>query len=201
MLPRRATPLLRAVSRCTRNYSSRSSSSSSNPPKPATQKSAFLPQQHTSRHGPGGITNEPLPFMPSTAHLEPSDVALSSFFALHRPLSVSTPIPVPVTVDAMFSPPPPPPQHAITVHWPHPQRPGHPGTSILDNTAKEEWEDVMEDGCVDGMEPVERVGGRTKGMYAISVRRQRKLKMKKHKYKKLMKKTRNLRRKIERASK
>jgi hypothetical protein len=35
-------------------------------------------------------------------------------------------------------------------------------------------------------------------MYAISVKRQRKLKMKKHKYKKLMKRTRNLRRRIER---
>lgn len=35
-------------------------------------------------------------------------------------------------------------------------------------------------------------------MELISVRRQRKLKMKKHKYKKLMKNTRNLRRRIER---
>src|SRR5690606_28536230 len=35
------------------------------------------------------------------------------------------------------------------------------------------------------------------GMEAISVKRQRKLKMKKHKYKKLMKKTRNLRRRLE----
>ena len=35
-------------------------------------------------------------------------------------------------------------------------------------------------------------------MVLISVKRQRKLKMKKHKYKKLMKKTRNLRRRIER---
>lgn len=36
------------------------------------------------------------------------------------------------------------------------------------------------------------------GMYAISVKRQRKLKMKKKKYKKLMKRTRNLRRKLDR---
>jgi hypothetical protein len=35
-------------------------------------------------------------------------------------------------------------------------------------------------------------------LYAISVKRQRKLKMKKKKYKKLMKKTRNLRRKLDR---
>jgi len=33
-------------------------------------------------------------------------------------------------------------------------------------------------------------------MLLISVKRQRKLKMKKHKYKKLMKRTRNLRRKL-----
>jgi hypothetical protein len=36
------------------------------------------------------------------------------------------------------------------------------------------------------------------GMYAISVKRQRKLKMKKHKYKKLMRRTRNLRRRLDR---
>lgn len=44
-----------------------------------------------------------------------------------------------------------------------------------------------------------RLGGRTRrgsGMYAISVKRQRRLKMKKHKYKKLMRKTRNLRRRL-----
>jgi len=35
-------------------------------------------------------------------------------------------------------------------------------------------------------------------MYAISVKRQRKLKMKKHKYKKLMRRTRNLRRRLDR---
>ncbi|KAK8232320.1 hypothetical protein HDK90DRAFT_306083 [Phyllosticta capitalensis] len=39
-------------------------------------------------------------------------------------------------------------------------------------------------------------GGARPTMHAISVKRQRKLKMKKHKYKKLMKKTRNLRRKL-----
>ena len=34
--------------------------------------------------------------------------------------------------------------------------------------------------------------------HAISVKRQRKLKMKKHKYKKLMKRTKNLRKKLDR---
>jgi hypothetical protein len=38
-----------------------------------------------------------------------------------------------------------------------------------------------------------------RSIYAISVRRQRKLKMKKHKYKKLLRKTRNLRRKLEKS--
>jgi len=46
-------------------------------------------------------------------------------------------------------------------------------------------------------EPVERYeDGEQEGMMLISVKRQRKLKMKKHKYKKLMKRTRNLRRKL-----
>lgn len=42
-----------------------------------------------------------------------------------------------------------------------------------------------------------RVGRRRRtGMYAISVKRQRRLKMKKHKYRKLMRKTRNIRRRL-----
>jgi hypothetical protein len=46
-------------------------------------------------------------------------------------------------------------------------------------------------------EPLEvREDGEEGGMMLISVKRQRKLKMKKHKYKKLMKRTRNLRRKL-----
>lgn len=40
--------------------------------------------------------------------------------------------------------------------------------------------------------------GRGRRVWAISVKRQRKLKMKKHKYKKLMKRTRNLRRRLDR---
>jgi hypothetical protein len=44
----------------------------------------------------------------------------------------------------------------------------------------------------------EHVARRRHGMYMISVKRQRKLKMKKHKYKKLMKRTRLLRRKLDR---
>ncbi len=44
----------------------------------------------------------------------------------------------------------------------------------------------------------ERLGERVGGWMAISVKRQRKLKMKKHKYKKLMKRTKNLRRRLDR---
>lgn len=44
----------------------------------------------------------------------------------------------------------------------------------------------------------EQVRGQAHGMLAISVKRQRKLKMKKKKYKKLMKRTRNERRKLDR---
>jgi hypothetical protein len=45
---------------------------------------------------------------------------------------------------------------------------------------------------------MERVRRRQEKIHAISVKRQRKLKMKKHKYKKLMKRTRNLRRRLDR---
>lgn len=41
------------------------------------------------------------------------------------------------------------------------------------------------------------IGLRRRKLYAISVRRQRRLKMKKHKYKKLMRRTRTLRRKLD----
>ncbi|KAI2638561.1 hypothetical protein GGS21DRAFT_488653 [Xylaria nigripes] len=44
----------------------------------------------------------------------------------------------------------------------------------------------------------EQIRGQSNGMYAISVKRQRKLKMKKKKYKKLMRRTRNERRKLDR---
>jgi len=61
---------------------------------------------------------------------------------------------------------------------------------------QERWEDYR-DGLLEdrGMGRAKDEGGI---MQAISVKRQRKLKMKKHKYKKLMKKTRNLRRRLDR---
>ncbi|KAK5683470.1 hypothetical protein LTS10_005003 [Elasticomyces elasticus] len=55
------------------------------------------------------------------------------------------------------------------------------------------------DGSVDKTRFIKRApSGRRVTMWAISVKRQRKLKMKKHKYKKLMKRTRNLRRRLDR---
>lgn len=59
-------------------------------------------------------------------------------------------------------------------------------TSFLERMRirQEKWEDFRDE--------------RARTMEAISVKRQRKLKMKKHKYKKLMKRTRNLRRRLDR---
>ncbi|KAK5726277.1 hypothetical protein LTR17_012897 [Elasticomyces elasticus] len=58
---------------------------------------------------------------------------------------------------------------------------------------------VVGDGSVDKTRFIRRApSGRRVTMWVISVKRQRKLKMKKHKYKKLMKRTRNLRRRLDR---
>jgi len=66
------------------------------------------------------------------------------------------------------------------------QAPSSPPTRFLERMRirQEKWEDFRDE--------------RARNMEAISVKRQRKLKMKKHKYKKLMKKTRNLRRRLDR---
>ncbi|TVY28299.1 hypothetical protein LHYA1_G003687 [Lachnellula hyalina] len=63
---------------------------------------------------------------------------------------------------------------------PHPQRCPHPPVSVNKYLTQ-----------IGGVREYE-------GMFAISVKRQRKLKMKKHKYKKLMRRTRNLRRRLDR---
>ena len=62
-----------------------------------------------------------------------------------------------------------------------------PTVEIEDSSAVQEILDPRHSG---------RVGRRRGGMYAISVKRQRRLKMKKHKYRKLMRKTRNIRRRL-----
>ena len=67
----------------------------------------------------------------------------------------------------------------------------------------QEEEEGGEEGIEQGQSHDRETGGRRRTTtervvyHAISVRRQRKLKMKKHKYKKLLKRTRNLRKKIE----
>ncbi|KAL8901737.1 MAG: hypothetical protein Q9207_005048 [Kuettlingeria erythrocarpa] len=69
---------------------------------------------------------------------------------------------------------------------PPPQR-GYPPQPFLERMRKRQQ--VWEDGMTEKRRQIWR---------AISVKRQRKLKMKKHKYKKLMRKTRNLRRRLDR---
>jgi len=78
-----------------------------------------------------------------------------------------------------------------------------PPSSLSEHTQSREGEverqERQEGGIVISRVRRERARHEQGKMEAISVKRQRKLKMKKHKYKKLMKKTRNLRRRLERA--
>ncbi|KAF8537655.1 hypothetical protein BDD12DRAFT_845980 [Trichophaea hybrida] len=144
--------LLTPRSSRTYNSSSRSPSDGS-----SSSRGAPLPRiLESSRRNTSGV-----PFVPSTGHLRPSDIALSTFFALHRPISIP-----PATAAA---PPPAAPRDAPPEAWDL----GIPFCAPPPPTSSGE-------------------------MSLISVKRQRRLKMKKHKYKKLMKKTRNLRRRIER---
>ncbi|KAI9717658.1 MAG: hypothetical protein M1812_004603 [Candelaria pacifica] len=49
-----------------------------------------------------------LPSVPSTHHLHPSDIAISAFFSMHRPISVTAAVPsnsTPLSFNALFSPP------------------------------------------------------------------------------------------------
>ena len=61
----------------------------------------------------------------------------------------------------------------------------------------EQWQQTEIEDPEDRVARGENVSDRDTGMVAISVKRQRKLKMKKHKYKKLRDKTRNARRRLE----
>ena len=63
----------------------------------------------------------------------------------------------------------------------------------------EQWQQTEMEDLEDKVGMGEKVSDKTLGerMIAISVKRQRKLKMKKHKYKKLRDKTRNARRRLE----
>ncbi|KAA8910615.1 hypothetical protein FN846DRAFT_904863 [Sphaerosporella brunnea] len=156
-----------------------SSSSSSKPSSPAdgsrSSPRAALVEQQVATQAPRAAAGKPgsgIPFVPSTDHLHPSDVALSTFFALHRPIS-------------------------IVSHFPPSSTPRAPPRNVESRVVEEgPWAygvpfrppPVPQEESEDGQRFYE----------LISVRRQRKLKMKKHKYKKLMKKTRNERRRIER---
>ncbi|KAI5854036.1 hypothetical protein BZA05DRAFT_277895 [Tricharina praecox] len=159
--PRTTTLLARTYSSSSRSPAD-GSSSRAVPPAVASSGSGTTPRTSTKRLLSGGG----IPFVPSTDHLHPADIALSTFFAEHRPISIA-PTSTPPT--AMT----PPPQHIRVISKHDPSSPWEFGIPFQPPGPPEE-------------------------MLAISVKRQRKLKMKKHKYKKLMKKTRNARRRIER---
>jgi len=155
------TNAVRAYSNSSRSPAD-GSSSRAVPPAVASNNSSTTPRTTTKRllSGGGGI-----PFVPSTDHLHPADVALAAFFAEHRPISIA-PTSTPLTLVA-------PPQHRRVIERHDPLSPWEFGIPF-------------------------QPPGPPEQIQAISVKRQRKLKMKKHKYKKLMKKTRNQRRRIER---
>ncbi|KAL7276151.1 hypothetical protein RUND412_000884 [Rhizina undulata] len=198
-----------------------------------------------------------IPFVPSTDHLHPQDVAISAFFAQHRPVSISHSVPIshsPSTFSSLFTSTPETftpipdlepsnldaltpatgiqlPSHLLNLSSTfrpfHPPPPPVPQTStgrILSQLPQKQLITIVKSTALDGSTTftarasmgypfLERMmirqrrweeskreireQGQEEEMFAISVKRQRKLKMKKHKYKKLMKRTRNLRRRIE----
>ncbi|KAK6530104.1 hypothetical protein TWF694_003476 [Orbilia ellipsospora] len=225
-----------------------------------------------------------LPFVPRTDHLRPKDLHASTFFALHRPVSVRFPVPGVYTNAAfqkLFDEPTPLSilelqkiQQEVQARLPIPSQAdsaainqdgilnpeeirtlGRKGSasSVLETAANSQTvelfkifvsqpsgdytpfkappppEPITEEPVKPEIkeysivaqypsgesqsyvmkfieiDPANRRGGRLQysmrdkrlTMYALSVKRQRKLKMKKHKYKKLMKRTRTLRRKLE----
>ncbi|KFY64240.1 hypothetical protein V496_03386 [Pseudogymnoascus sp. VKM F-4515 (FW-2607)] len=235
-----------------------------------------------------------LPSVPSTHHLQVKDIAASTFFSLHRPISVTSPFPKPITHSAfasIFATTPPHrvsdvlstlsstvraldggptndgfgadetlraalaaepndithldgqdaipfPQHILTgryqpfnapappVPMPVDAAPAAPETAQAKRTytatltIEESTSPLGEVTYVAHSSPLQDVAEPTvptafrermrerrqryveeragADMWALSVKRQRKLKMKKHKYKKLMRRTRNLRRRLDR---
>ncbi len=83
------------------------------------------------------------------------------------------------------------------------QQPSRPPIRFLDRMIlrQQRWEEYMERRWADHIDNLMEkrgLGARERERFwAISVKRQRKLKMKKHKYKKLMKRTRNIRRRLD----
>ncbi|QSZ29635.1 hypothetical protein DSL72_004151 [Monilinia vaccinii-corymbosi] len=273
--------------------------------RPDGEKKASKAGRRKAKDGPTGSANKGdtmhnLPSVPSTSHISPSQIAVSAFFSLHRPIcltmnfpkaasgetfaSLSTPrarsnksqdviatlsntlqsldsatgslqklniqdewneerddLRAGITADSYrvqqldiiepprsvlvrrytpFSPPPVPvpmsTEESLSAgakaaaeheeaHLPQ-QRTYHTVLTINESTdANGEVTYTAESGPIVSEDPPRsyierrRIYRRERAtMWAISVKRQRKLKMKKHKYKKLMRRTRNLRRRLDR---
>jgi len=168
------------------------SSSRAVPPAVASGNSSTTPRTTTKRllSGGGGI-----PFVPSTDHLHPAGM-LSLSTAPLPPASAFRPVCYPLTKHSVLA------DVALAAFFAE-HRPISiaPTSTPLTLTAPPQHRRVIE--RHDPLSPWEfgipfQPPGPPEQMQAISVKRQRKLKMKKHKYKKLMKKTRNQRRRIER---
>ncbi|QDS75912.1 hypothetical protein FKW77_002742 [Venturia effusa] len=121
--PSASITAIRPLTECTRQrqpgHQRRHSSSKTSIPPDGSK--VVAPTQRTTSSGrtarkkskdataPADTQNQPfskqyphLPSVPSTQHLHPQDVNLSSFFSLHRPISVTTAIP-PETTEAQFN--------------------------------------------------------------------------------------------------
>ncbi|KAF1918492.1 hypothetical protein BDU57DRAFT_538044 [Ampelomyces quisqualis] len=188
-----------------------------------------------------------VPHVPATTHLHEVDVRVSSFFALHRPISFHSEAwqpPASMEVfEALFKPADPqnpktiertkqtlaefvqslyasldgqeefeadnmfildeanPEDDALQRYLAsQPAFPPPPPVPVPTEDVFERFTEVALPSDQTGRSATfrEHVQRRRGGMFLISVKRQRKLKMKKHKYKKLMKRTRLLRRKLDR---
>lgn len=189
-----------------------------------------------------------IPVVPSTDHLHPADVAISTFFAQHRPVSISHVVPLSYSensFDSIFtrrklSPihdshassmaadfgapennanevitpeslvggkrympfcPPPVPQAQTAFVRPAKMQFNN---RIVDMPLERIMirQQIQEENTMDEMKDMVEPESEDRGvMQALSVKRRRGLRMKKHKLKKLRKRTRNLRRRIESHSK
>ncbi|KAL6708609.1 hypothetical protein ACN47E_002590 [Coniothyrium glycines] len=259
-----------------RRYSSSKPSTPPNskkkPAEPDQSATSKLQGADKSQGAPQEKPEEPsgprvnIPFVPPTDDLQSQDVDVSSFFGLHRPISISTPFPKKTSVeafDALFDPIAPSKnietaQRGVSTFEdfirrvedellayeekqqqstardgpdarstqtrlsekeprasrllpfspppvPVPQDPSLIETETVACTAEALSAAINKHMATEVTVPEERtstfrehIARRRYGMFLISVKRQRKLKMKKHKYKKLMKRTRLLRRKLDR---
>lgn len=156
--------------------------------------------QRTSRDVQRPSSN--IPFVPSTAHIHPTEVALSSFFAMHRPLEIlhhqsSPSAQKPIikllrsagrTISDGES------LRGIQMLSPIALKAMLPGMDIDEQSGQDVNIFVVHGGRAE--EAIEEEGENTEVMEVTSVKRKRKLKMNKHKYKKRRKAQRSLRRRI-----